>query len=110
MGLLTTAQNMAGTYYAADLYNCQRCVDPHMSMVSSGTTFSCVCNAGYTLVGVPGIGPQSCVLTTLTVAHSQEVFAASQVTYYDKSVAGEGNFMCCKYSCVYVILFLCFIR
>jgi hypothetical protein len=47
-----------------------------MSLSVTGGVYSCACASGYTLTGVSAIGPQSCLLTTLT--------AAASVTYYDR--------------------------
>ncbi|KAJ1415979.1 hypothetical protein B484DRAFT_157328 [Ochromonadaceae sp. CCMP2298] len=49
---------IAGVQYYKDLYSCQACPDLLMSMTVSGSTYSCTCGTGYTLVGVSTIGEQ----------------------------------------------------
>lgn len=87
--MVTSSRFIAGKYYFSDPYSCQFCPDPKMSMTLTAGAYSCTCAAGYTLVGVSGVGEQSCVLTSLTNTHKNDVTAASQVTYYDSGAAGE---------------------
>lgn len=88
--IITGNQFIAGKWYLADLYTCQSCPDPLMSMSVVGGAYTCACPAAYSLVGVSGIGAQSCVLTSLTNARKDVVNAASQVRYYDSSAEGKG--------------------
>jgi hypothetical protein len=60
-----------------------------MSMVVTSRSTTCECADSYTLVGISGIGEQSCVLTTLTNTHKNDVTAATRVTYYDTAAAGK---------------------
>jgi hypothetical protein len=55
-----------------------------MSLSVTGGVYSCACASGYTLTGVSAIGPQSCLLTTLTAAFTATATAAASVTYYDR--------------------------
>lgn len=87
--VISTSAYIAGRYYTADSSICQFCPDPQMAMVVSSSSRSCECDASYTLVGVSGIGEQSCVLTTLTATHKNDVTAASRVTYYDSAAEGK---------------------
>jgi hypothetical protein len=86
--VVTRAQYIAGHRYGVNFYACQSCPDPVMSMSVAGGAYTCACAAGYTLVGVSGIGNQSCVQTSLTNARKNSVTAASQVTYYGSGAAG----------------------
>jgi hypothetical protein len=81
---------IAGRQYFGDYYSCQACPDPLMSMQLSSGKYSCTCPAGYTLLGVSGIGEQACTRTTLTVAHQNDLPQAAVVTYYDPTGAA-GN-------------------
>lgn len=87
--MITASQYIAGKLYEGDAYSCQSCPDTQMSMTVTSGQYSCACAAAYTLVGVSGIGEQSCVLTTLTEANKNDVAQASQVTYYDSRAAGN---------------------
>lgn len=87
--MITTSQYIAGKAYVPDKYSCQSCPDPLMSMTVTSGAYSCACAASHTLVGVSGVGAQSCVLTTLTEANKNNVAQASLVTYYDSRA--EGN-------------------
>jgi hypothetical protein len=86
--VVTRAQYIAGHRYAVNFFACQSCPDPVMSMSVAGGAYTCACAAGYTLVGVSGIGNQSCVQTSLTNARKNSVTAASQVTYYGSGASG----------------------
>ena len=44
-----------------DSTRCQTCPDPNMYYSSSG----CVCNSGYTLVGLTSLGAQMCVQSSV---------------------------------------------
>ena len=88
MAVVTSDQFIAGRYYYKDPYTCQSCPDTLMKMSVSSKTYSCHCPTTYTEVGVLGIGDSSCVLTTLTAPHKNEVQVASQVTYYGTEAAG----------------------
>ena len=85
--VVTSSQYIAGMYYKADRYSCQSCPDQNMQMsVSSTGVYSCVCGASYQLVGVSGIGPQSCVLITNTQSFLSQTSAAYRMTYLSGSV------------------------
>ncbi len=87
--LISSSGYIAGRYYRASSYVCQFCPDAQMQMKVTSRSISCECSADYTLVGVSGIGEQSCVLTALTGTHKNDVTAAAQVTYYDTEAAGK---------------------
>lgn len=98
--VVTRTQYIAGNLYTANRYACQSCPDPHMRMTVAGDAYTCACTTGYTLVGVSGIGNQSCVLTTLTNARKNQATVASRVTYYDSGAAGERRSdVCCIGQC-----------
>lgn len=88
--VVSSSQYIAGAYYKADRYACQSCPDKNMQMsVSSSGVYSCVCDASYQLVGVSGIGPQSCVLTTNIQPFLSQAPAAYRVTYLLSSGSGS---------------------
>lgn len=63
-------------------------------------------HSGFTLVGVSGIGEQSCLQTSITALHRNDVAAASQVTYYGaaegkKSVAITQSCPLCCFLCIF---------
>ena len=89
--VVTTSGLIAGRYYTADRYSCQSCPDPHMTMSEAGGVYTCACDTGYTLVGVSGIGEQSCLLDNLVEPFLDRVNRARRVEYYDPDVAGTEN-------------------
>lgn len=79
--VITTSGRIAGKVYTASRYLCQSCPDPLMTMSFVNNVYSCRCPTGYTIVGVNGIGPQSCVSTTLATPYIQELSSAIVVSY-----------------------------
>ena len=83
--VITTDTTIAGWTYSANAYQCQSCPDPLMTMSVSGSSYSCTCPSGYTLIGVSSISNQSCALTTLISDYQKQEATAIQVTYYGSS-------------------------
>lgn len=71
--------SVAGQSYKKDLYSCQSCPDPLMYFAYTSGSYSCQCQTGYTKVGQPSIGTQSCVQSSLLPGNyqSQENTAAT---------------------------------
>jgi meckelin len=79
--IITTNTLIAGREYSASAYKCQSCPDPLMSMLKTNGVYSCRCPSSYTIVGVSGIGEQSCILTSQANPFLQQLTTASIVPY-----------------------------
>jgi hypothetical protein len=79
--VFATAATAGGVSYAADAYTCVSCPGEHMSFDATG---ECVCDAGYSQVGVAAVGPLSCNDAALVNDVSAwTVAAAAVVNYWD---------------------------
>jgi meckelin len=73
---------IAGVYYEIDIYSCQYCPDPRMTLSFFSGSYNCNCDSGYTLAGDKRIGPQSCVDSSLSSEFSGTIEdAASRGRY-----------------------------
>jgi hypothetical protein len=85
----TAAATAGGVSYSADAYTCVSCPGDHMSFDATG---ACVCDAGYSQVGVAAVGPLSCVEAALVNDVSAwTVAAAAVVNYWDVAAVSSGT-------------------
>lgn len=77
---------LAGKSYQGNPYDCQACPDVFMTLtVISQDVYSCDCISGYTKVGQPRIGIQSCIKTADATTYLNLEKSAALVSYYSIS-------------------------